>query len=516
MTGLGRFCRRLLRDDRGVVVVWTTVGLIGFIAVGALVLDGERMFNLNTQMQSYADHAALAAAAELDGDSEAIERAIRAATGGTAGPIVTDTQNYSFDADKSLTVTSMTFLSKLATGQNRAGELMAGDVVEYTHTVGSALPPSETKGPLSRRTRYVQVVVAPRDVTYVLAPILAAFGVGDASSSAAVSAGAIAGFTRVACRFPPLMMCNPTEKTDPPYGGSFDWESMIGKQVLLKSQSGSDQWAPGTFGLLDLTEDINSTECSGGGGNFVRCVLALADPGTQCVLQDGGVDLKPGNNAGPTRVGFNTRFDMWDPPMQSDSGNPAFAPARNVIKGKTHAANQCKEGDLTETSAPSVPLPRDPGITGDNRVGNGIPLADLQSYWTTNHPTVAWPFEAGVTPTRYAIYRKEIELAASMDPPGDEVMGPTCAAPVTEPAGMDTVRDRRVFIIAVVNCLEQNIHGATDGVPVENFAVMFLTEPVTVDNSGVTEEEGIYGEMLGVVKANTSSGVLHEFPVLYR
>jgi hypothetical protein len=288
---------------------------------------------------------------------------------------------------------------------------------------------------------------------------------------------------------------------------------MVGKQVLLKSQSGSDQWAPGNFGLLDLTEDINSPECSGGGGNFVRCVLALADPGTQCVLQDGAVDLKPGNNAGPTRVGFNTRFDMWDPPMQSDRGNVAFAPARNVIKGKTHAANQCRESDLTDTGAPSVSLPRDPGIDGDHRIGNGISLADLQNYWTTNHPTVAWPFAAGVTPTRYAIYRKEIELGA--DPVPSEVMGPTCAAPVSEPANMDTVRDRRVFVIAVINCIEQNIHGASDNVPVENFAVMFLTEPV-IDNAGGTAGEGIYGEMLGVVKANTSSGVLHEFPVLYR
>lgn len=512
MARFGISVRRLLADERGVVVVWTTVGLFGFMAMGALLLDGGRMLNLHTQMQSYADHVALAAAAELDGDSGAIERAISAATGGSAGPIVTDTQNYAFVADKSLTVTRMTFLSKLGTGQDRAGEFVAGDVVEYSHTVGSAPPAAATLAPLSRKSRYVQVVVEPRNVTFVMAPVLTALGIGSANASgeAAVSAGAIAGFTRVACRFPPLMMCNPTESVAG--GGPFDWESMIGKQVLLKSQSGGEQWAPGNYGLLDLTESINNPNCTGGGGNFIRCVLALADPGTQCVLQDATVNLKPGNTVGPTQTGFNTRFDIWDPPMKNESGNAAFAPARNVIKGQTHDANKCTEKDLSD--APSVPLPRDPSISGTTRVGNGITLAALQNYWATNHPTVGWPFAAGVTPTRYDIYRKEIELNAPVVP--NEVMGPTCATPVTEPTDMDMVKDRRVMVIAVINCKEENIHGARDNVPVENFAVMFLTEPVFQEGSGVNADSGIYGEMLGIVKANTSNGVLHEFPVLYR
>ena len=47
-------------------------------------------------------------------------------------------------------------------------------------------------------------------------------------------------------------------------------------------------------------------------------------------------------------------------------------------------------------------------------------------------------------------------------------------------------------------------------------AVMFLTEPVVKDSSGTGSGEGIFGEMLGIVKANAQNGVLHEFPVLYR
>jgi Flp pilus assembly protein TadG len=497
------FCKRLTKDEGGSVVVWTTVAMTGFIGVGALVLDGGRIFNMHSQMQSYADHVALAAAYELAGDSAAISRAITAATGGAAGPIVTDAQNYSFTGDAALTVATMTFLSKLGTGQGNAGEV-AGDVVQYAWAGGAAAATNAQ----SQASRFVEVTVTPRTVGLVMTPILAALGIRNGAASGLISARATAGFTRAACRFPPLMICNPTE--NPAGGGVFNWEQMIGRQILLKSQSGGAQWAPGNYGLLDLS-GFQTPDCNGGGASFIRCLLGVADPGTQCVLQDEGVDLKPGNNVGPTRVGFNVRFDMWDPPLQNQRTNAAFAPARNVLKGETHAANRCREQDLVDT--PSVPLPRDPGISDASRIGNGIPLANLQAYWATNHPTIAWPFAAGVKPTRYDIYRKEISL--NPPPSSGEPMGPTCApAPVTEPANMDTVQDRRVLITAVINCRENNVHGAMDNVPVENFAIMFLTEPVI--NDAATNGDGIFGEMLGIVKANQANGVLHEFPVLYR
>ncbi|MEE8084984.1 MAG: pilus assembly protein TadG-related protein, partial [Alphaproteobacteria bacterium] len=51
--------------------------LIGF---GALVVDLGRLFTLQTELQNAADVAALAGAAELDGQSDAITRARAAAT----------------------------------------------------------------------------------------------------------------------------------------------------------------------------------------------------------------------------------------------------------------------------------------------------------------------------------------------------------------------------------------------------------------------------------------------------
>ena len=498
MQALREYLNRLVHDESGAIAVWVTVGMLAFFATGALLVDGGRVFNLHSQMQAYADHAALAAAAELDGDGQAIGRAINAVSSGGAGPIVGDTQNFAAGA-AGLTVQTLTFLAKLGSGTGAAGTVN-GDVVLYTHTIGDA--PAFTAAQ-SQQARFVQVTVAPRTLNYVLAPVLGLLG--SANTNATIQAAAIAGFTRAACRFPPMMICNPTE-TNP--GDPFNWESMVGKQVLMKAKGNGSAWAPGDFGLLDLSGYETGGNCTGGGGSLIRCVLGLVDPGTQCVLQGGEVDIKPGETIGPTHTGVNLRFDIWDPPFQSNTNDPAFAPARNVIKGKSHASSQCRMGDLTE--APSVPLPRDAGLSNDNRVGSGVTLSQMLAYWATNHPTVAWPFAAGETPTRYDVYRKEIELNALTN---GESMGPTCAAPVSEPVDLQPVHDRRVLLIAVINCKEQGVQGAADNVPVENFALMFMTEPIGLDGSSVDD---VYGEVIGIVKPNTSNGVLHEFPILYR
>ena len=81
-----------LRDERGamtILALMMTVMLLGF---GALVVDIGRLYNLHSQMQSYVDQVALAAAAELDGQPGAIERARRAVGLDGASELVEDFQ----------------------------------------------------------------------------------------------------------------------------------------------------------------------------------------------------------------------------------------------------------------------------------------------------------------------------------------------------------------------------------------------------------------------------------------
>ncbi|HEX6978894.1 MAG TPA: pilus assembly protein TadG-related protein [Alphaproteobacteria bacterium] len=514
-----RSMRRLLRDDGGAVVLWVTVALVAFFAIGALVIDGGRLFNIHTQMQSYADHAALAAAAELDGHGDAITRAINAATGALGpGPIVTDTQNFS--GDGSLAVQRLVFLSALGSGTGPAGTV-PGDNVVYTYPDDGA-PTIEQ----SRQARFVQVTVEPRSVLYALAPVMNVFGAGVASAGTAQTF-AIAGFTRTACRFPPLMICNPTEDTA---NGTFDWESMKGKQILLKTKGGgnSAQWAPGDFGLLDLSKYATSNLCpSGGGAAAIRCLLGLRDPGTQCVEQGALVDVAPGERES-VHAGLNVRFDIWDPPMGSRMSDPAFAPARNVTKGKVQS-RQCTSNKLTELPpgdpADTDALPQDDCFAAgncdfDNRVGRGVSEAALQAYWQKNHPSIPWSAVVshfGRVPTRYEIYRYEIaNEIPNKSAQGGENGNPTCApAPVTEPADMSPVLDRRVLLVAIINCKEHGVKGSADNIPVESFAMMFLTEPVGADPSD-PQISDIYAEFMDFVEANDETGILHELPILYR
>src|SRR5688572_31988869 len=72
-----RFCgfgRRLARDESGAVLIYTSIALTVFMGFAALVVDGGRLFTLDTELQSAADALALAGAAELDGSSGAIGR----------------------------------------------------------------------------------------------------------------------------------------------------------------------------------------------------------------------------------------------------------------------------------------------------------------------------------------------------------------------------------------------------------------------------------------------------------
>jgi len=63
-------------DARGVVAIWVVVSMALFCAIGALVVDVGRLYNLHSQLVTFADHAALAAAQELNGENGAVNRAL--------------------------------------------------------------------------------------------------------------------------------------------------------------------------------------------------------------------------------------------------------------------------------------------------------------------------------------------------------------------------------------------------------------------------------------------------------
>ena len=84
--------RKFGRDECGTVLVQFTIYLVAILGMMGLALDGARLILVHNNLQELADAAALAAAAQLDGATDALTRADTAArsltTPGTSGTSV--------------------------------------------------------------------------------------------------------------------------------------------------------------------------------------------------------------------------------------------------------------------------------------------------------------------------------------------------------------------------------------------------------------------------------------------
>src|SRR3546814_10050133 len=60
----------LQRSEAGAVAPTVALSLFGLIAAGGLAFDYARLASLDTELQNAADHAALAAASQLDGEND--------------------------------------------------------------------------------------------------------------------------------------------------------------------------------------------------------------------------------------------------------------------------------------------------------------------------------------------------------------------------------------------------------------------------------------------------------------
>jgi hypothetical protein len=376
-----------------------------------------------------------------------------------------------------------------------------------------------------------------RTVSYLVLPIAdvisAMAGAGPITSQANLQLRATAGYKRKICDIHPMMVCNPSE----PVGNlntAYPYTPVLGQQILLKA-SGNGYWGPGDFGLLQVPNDAGGV-CNGNGAGALTCILALVNPLTQCI--DDQVNVKPGQ-AETTTNGINVRFDIYAGSMNSKQGNPLFAPSVNVTKGlcdpngKSGNCNSgCPNPNQLAASPPahlSTALPRDTNIqadtTGTVRFGNAI--WDAAAYWATNHPGVSYPMGTlGATPTRYAVYRYEINnsLIPSI------ANGENGAAACTTPGVNNPIRDRRLLTTAVVNCRAANngsgLQGMNNGanLPVVAYLQMFLTEPIGLEIDHTTGAvtgfsnslNDLYAEVAGVATPNNNNEIYHVFPVLYR
>jgi Flp pilus assembly protein TadG len=477
---LGR-ARRLVGEEKGSVAPTVALSMIGLIAVGGLAFDYARLATLDTELQSAADQAALAAASQLDGEADACDRAVRAARnvisnltllandGGT--PTVTITDSTVCDAD----------------GLGITDDAAAS--IRFFVDRGATTPATSVT-----EANYVEVLVDSRRATYALTPIVGVLTSGD------IAARARAGLGTALCKVPPLMVC-------PPEGVAVDWDSMRGVGIRAVSQSGQN-WAPGAFGYIG-PQDANSTQIG----------LAFENPVFQCQEITGTQPVSTGAPT-PAVTAINTRFDIYG--MSGGAGSAlapclgtACPPALNVTKDlvrsagagncsirNNHSNGAANEGWHLPTTGRFSPRARNAGdgpmtpIDADNSISAmGLPrdnchYTSYNSACPGSNPRFgngAWArgdyfnkYHSGRIPlnaatmTRYETYLWEIENGFI---PGDtsgtdrQFGTPQCNATIP-----DATRDRRVLQVAVgSNC--PALRGASVPVQIGTWVEMFLVEP---------------------------------------
>ena len=521
---MGRSVRHLFRDTKGAVAATVALSLFALIAAGGLAFDYARLGGLHTELQQAADQAALAAASQLDRQSDAITR-----------------------ANKS--IQSATNTDRLAANYTRFANDSGGSTVNLTTVYCSAFDDSkaDSAAPCTVTTdqtkaQFVVVTTAARVANYALTPIVAAFSSGN------VTASAVAGVQSSVCDIAPLVVCAPTP--------DFPTAADIGKGLVLKPLSGTS----GNYGLLDF---------GSGAGAVFDALLGFGLNGCQLTAS---TVTQPGTVT-PVTTALNTRLDVYDnknakvcgngstctPQCDTTTGNGCPAAnarkdmivrladetintATNVSPTQAQAVAAAASlvcpadgvGALEVPVAPVVGFPRD-GCQYSNTCGTGY-AANVgdgawtrQAYFNANHSGMeaAAATSAGKSfsaLSRYDVYKWESTDAATLlaKQRTVSIVTPSSPKPKNNPTSWDWTiqtqcgypaapaartaypkqKDRRVLPIVAADCTA--ISGKTSFDKLRAFDV-FITEP-SVDRTypGITNAKEIYGEIVG--PSSTAAG----------
>lgn len=538
---------RYRKAQEGTILVFFAVCLAVFLGMAALSFDIGRVAITQTELQSYADNVALAAAGELDGNVGAMSRAL------TEAGEITDRQSFG----KRDGAANSNILG--GAGGPTAELRFLRTLPEDDRIAASDLATGDADA------KFVEVVVTNHDVDFTFGAAFAAVRGGE-KLPAGVAARATASNTLYACDITPLMFCLPSE------------ELKVGQMVKIVSGADTNAaWEPGNFGFLDLTnfQDKGACDLEKGQADVIRCMLGAYDFVSGC-FPEIGVTTRPGKAVGINDISLNVRFDIFNGNYGGEYSNKQYTPAPNVISGiKTGSiVNESCTRQAADETTPDNPrtdtmaLPRDNCFaSGDcQRFGDGN--WDKTPYLKTNYlggvmaPNPAYASDPSLPPeidlsagddatvnanivahlpaelvsakTRYDIYLTEIQLANAIESAAVGVFDPTKDfIPLDDPDAVEesqaerdrklrflkafsvlgtsrqeTVRprcnplvpgnptppSRRVLSAAGVNCSEQKINGKTTDLNVAMYLEVFMTEAIGKGGSA----DDIYIEVISV------------------
>src|SRR5262245_40830268 len=297
---------KLAKDEDGNILILSTVMLLVIMGMIGLVLDGGRLFHLNSDLQELADAAAIAGAAELDGAGDAITRATH-----RAESLLNNDPRWSNVAHSGLQILSPpTF-----------------------YTSPPFTPDTETN--VQAQARFIKVTTVTREVA---TSFLRALG---ATANAQTSTWAVAGSSYVACNVQPLMICNPWEQAADPV-----FSNHVTQGMMFELGLGGNSLAAGDFGLLDPAGATNS------GAPKVAQFLSQTSPNV-CFVNN--IGPRTGGMGNRVEDAINVRFNV--PPQTGDGGAPLDqTPAPNVIKGRINSRlPSCPKNQWTSITNTALP-----------------------------------------------------------------------------------------------------------------------------------------------------------------
>lgn len=304
--------KRFRRDEDAIVTVQMVMFSIMLFGGIGLMMDFGRAYSAHSQMQAYVDQVALAAAAELDGKSDAISRAT------TAANAVAKSSSF-VDGSGAFQLQSLTFMTASPTDTN--GDFSKSLAATYATTTAEV-------------ATYVRAEAATRSVSMTLLNF--AVDDSDGFDSIDITAAATATSRTVSCGgLSPMVMCNPFENRN---DTSWQAEMENGQGYRMKltanvTNGGRPSNYSGTtdsiqLGLLKSPHtlmDVRNTICSttgnlpGYGSSSLSteelrdiCMLATVRTGLSCVNDQVAYKAAPPSSL---TTGLGVVFDMYDGPM---------------------------------------------------------------------------------------------------------------------------------------------------------------------------------------------------------
>lgn len=307
-----------IQKERGAILVMAAFILVILIGVAAFALDLGRLFVLHTEMQNAVDAAALSAAAELDGEHDAFDRAKLAANQEMLDHLAHFSNKSELLENLESEDSIFTFYSWI--GSNVESPTPPSNCELASDGVKCIVTSADD-------ATYVQIKLDPDsdgqvslddgryEIDLYFLPVLSLLGI-ETANTASTRVEALAGSHFEVCDYPPMIICDPAEGGAPLNPGEI---------VILKEHQSGEQWGPGTFGWLIPTKVAKDPDDDSLNSNKLLAHRLGSIYGQECAPPI--VEVRPGDIGMWPRRGLNTRFGIYD--HMDETAN--FPSAPNVI-----------------------------------------------------------------------------------------------------------------------------------------------------------------------------------------